>query len=729
VKTKDPETRRKTGSPTRSKKPFPWKKIVLAVVTTVVFFGLLEAILAVFGVKPEMRRGDPFVGFASNVPLFALETAPDGNEYLVTAANKRHIFNLQRFPERKPPESYRIFCLGGSTTYGRPYDDTTSFAGWLRVLLPVADPSRRWEVINAGGISYASYRVAALMEELARYEPDLFVVYTGHNEFLEERTYGSLRELPRPVVLTAAILARTRTWTMMSHLLAGGRGLSRGAGSSRFVLPEEVNARLDSSAGLDLYERDDALRDRILRHYRVSLERMVEIADSTGAGIIFVTPASNLKDFSPFKSQHTDDSAENRELSEQLVARIDEQTADGRWQQALRSLDEALAVDARHAELHYRRGRALLELERFEEAKAAFVRARDEDVCPLRALTPVRDIASEVAKETGTPLVDFVEVLERRQQSELGHTVSGQEYFLDHVHPTIEGNRILALALIREMIDRGTVHPIGAWGEDAIAEVATRVEGGLDRQAHALALGKLALVLDWAGKYEDSRRLALQAFDSGLEDPQVLAMIARRYAREGIGAEALAYYLRASRAAPLNPIYHFYIGVLLEGRQQLEKAAAHLFMAGVLRRDDEQAHRHLGFVMSQRGRYRVALSSYRKAQRLNPQSDRIKQRIAWLQEQLGPDARADAPSEVSSTTFPSGNPGTVAQVSLADNGQYRPDGILTEWYESGTLKRFAEFVEGTLHGIDVTWDEEGRIESRVEYRNGRRTGDVGDDSS
>ena len=48
---------------------------------------------------------------------------------------------------RQAPETYRIFCLGGSTTYGRPYNDTTSFAGWLRELLPVADPQRRWEVI------------------------------------------------------------------------------------------------------------------------------------------------------------------------------------------------------------------------------------------------------------------------------------------------------------------------------------------------------------------------------------------------------------------------------------------------------------------------------------------------------------------------------------------------------------------------------------------------------
>jgi len=36
-------------------------------------------------------------------------------------------------------------------------------------LLPEADKSKKWEVINAGGISYASYRVARVMEELLEF--------------------------------------------------------------------------------------------------------------------------------------------------------------------------------------------------------------------------------------------------------------------------------------------------------------------------------------------------------------------------------------------------------------------------------------------------------------------------------------------------------------------------------------------------------------------------------
>jgi len=90
-----------------------------------------------------------------------------------------------------------ILCKAvGSATYGRPFFDHTSFPGWLRAFLPRADPTRKWEVINAGAISYASYRIKGLMAELSRFEPDLFIVYTGENEFLERRTYASAFNTP-----------------------------------------------------------------------------------------------------------------------------------------------------------------------------------------------------------------------------------------------------------------------------------------------------------------------------------------------------------------------------------------------------------------------------------------------------------------------------------------------------------------------------------------------------
>ena len=167
------------------------KKAIFSLLVTCLFFVLLECLLAAFDVQSTLVDQDPYVGFESSIPLF-VEKIDDGQPWMQTAGNKLSFFNAQRFAKHKPENTFRVFCLGGSTTFGRPYDDRTSYVGWLRELLPLADVKQQWEVINAGGISYASYRVASVMDELLQYSPDLFIIYTGHNEFLEERTYRNL---------------------------------------------------------------------------------------------------------------------------------------------------------------------------------------------------------------------------------------------------------------------------------------------------------------------------------------------------------------------------------------------------------------------------------------------------------------------------------------------------------------------------------------------------------
>ena len=80
---------------------------------------------------------------------------------------------------------------------GRPYTVETAFSSWLQLFLQYADPSKKWEVVNCGGVSYASYRLVPILEEvLENYTPDLVILYTGQNEFLEDRTYAHLKNLP-----------------------------------------------------------------------------------------------------------------------------------------------------------------------------------------------------------------------------------------------------------------------------------------------------------------------------------------------------------------------------------------------------------------------------------------------------------------------------------------------------------------------------------------------------
>ena len=683
-----------------------WREPVLAVVALALFFALLEGALALLGVEPVTLREDPFVGFAGDSPLFVPEAG--GGTHLSTSPAKLELFNEQRFPRRKPPGTYRIFCLGGSTTFGRPYDDATSFAGWLRELLPAVDPSRHWEVINAGGVSYASYRVARVMRELADLDPDLFVVYTGQNEFLEERTYAAMRRLPAPVKGIAAALSGTRTWAGMDLLLSRAGLLETAPAESREVLGREVDARLDRAAGLELYRRDDELRARVLAHYRVSLERMVAIARAAGAELLFVTPASNLRSCSPFKSQHTDaldpaGAARSRSLLESARAQI---RALG-WPRALASLDEAIELDPRFAELHYRRGQALFALGRYPEARQAFERALEEDVCPLRALEGMGSMLRRVAAESSVGLVDFPGLLEARLEAAAGHSILGEEDFLDHVHPTIAGHRALALALIAEMRRLGALASDAELPEEVLRRVAARVEGRIDRAGQAVALAALARTLDWAGKDEESRRLAFRALESGLEEASILLMAAKHTALAGDMAGALDLYQRAVRADPLSPTTHYQAGLFSIHRGDLEAAAAHFLLASVLWPEDPAAHEKLGLVMAERGRYALALASLEEVRRRAPGRPEIARIMSKLRQAAGPGAGGIAPPEIVVERHPSGTARTVTQTRRNAAGERLRHGLHTEWWPSGTLRRFVGYVDGVARGGEATWDESG----------------------
>jgi len=582
------------------------KKLGLGLAVALGFFLIVEGLLWAFGVVPLYDRADPYLGFSGYAPLFVEKSTPDGETVFATADTKLNWFNYQQFPLRKASGVTRIFCVGGSTTYGRPYDDRTSFCGWLRAFLPAVDPGRQWEVINAGGISYASYRVARLMKALVRHEPDLFIIYTGHNEFLEKRTYGRLLSTPEFVRDLASLASRLRLYSLLSDL----------SHKQAQVLATEVDAVLDSSVGPEAYHRDDAMRDAVLEHFRASLQRMERMRQQVRAKAIFITPASNLGDFSPFKAEPNAGLDATRIDQIGLLKKAAAEFMDGNDPAGAAALAaQGLSIDARDAELLFLQGKALRALGKIDEARRAFTAARDQDIAPLRALSPMLEIVAQVARASNAGLVDFARMVEERAPDR----IPGNTLFLDHVHPSIEANRLLALALVDEMIRMGTVTPAGTWGDLAIAEVTERVKGSVDEAANATALTNLSRVLTWAGKQEEALRLAERAMAMS-SDYHTLFQKATVLVRAGRYEEALPFSAQAARLMPKIATVRRSHGILLaelgrniEARQELETAAQ-------LDPTMLDLYYHLGLVLQQLGHTDQAEKTYRKALELEPEN-------------------------------------------------------------------------------------------------------------
>jgi tetratricopeptide (TPR) repeat protein len=373
------------------------------------------------------------------------------------------------------------------------------------------------------------------MAELAAHDPDLFIVYTGHNEFLERRTYADVLATPAPVRKLSALLGRTRTYSLMHRAIRGRRSSE----PAQELLPAEVHAILDESVGPRDYRRDPELRRQVLAHYRHNVSRMVDIARAAGAGILFVVPASNLRDCSPFKSEHR--SGLGPAEQERWQRGFDAASAlhrQERFEEALAASVEALALDDRHAHLHYLRGRILGAVGRYDEAETAYRLALDHDICPLRALSSIGRALEETASSRRVPLVDFAALV----RGESPHHLPGEELFLDHIHPTIRGHGLLARALIEAMAERGWVDLSAAWGEEIPDRVGRRIEGRIDRRAQGQALRNLAQVMSWAGKLDDAYRTAKRALELVPGDGETHFLVASTAQKLGEDAEASEHY-------------------------------------------------------------------------------------------------------------------------------------------------------------------------------------------
>lgn len=108
-------------------------------------------------------------------PFFA-ESGPAGGPRKVTA--RRRLANPVSFEMPKPVKTRRILVVGESVAavlWEKDHDPLTEAA-------QAAWPGQRVEDVNAGMTAYNSRRIAQVLEEGLKYDPDLVVVLSGHNE-------------------------------------------------------------------------------------------------------------------------------------------------------------------------------------------------------------------------------------------------------------------------------------------------------------------------------------------------------------------------------------------------------------------------------------------------------------------------------------------------------------------------------------------------------------------
>lgn len=558
------------------------------------------------------------------------------------------------FPTVKPSNTYRIFVLGASAAQGTP-DPAYSFGRILEVMLDQMHSERDFEVIVAAMPAINSHVVVDVAKDLAKYEPDLFVVYLGNNEVVGPYGPGTVFSplSPSRALLRAGIAVRaTRTGQLLANVASRLGAKSRGPKVWRgleMFLNEQVPA-------------DDRRLETVYGHFRRNLEDIRRAAIDSGAQVIFCTVGSNVKDCPPFASLHraglSESAAEEWDRAYDVAVRRERE---GDHVGAIAGYLAAGEIDDRFADLQFRLARCYWLTGEHEKALDRFLSARDLDALrfrPDRRINGIiRDVVSGEAPE-GVHLVDADELF--RVHSPSG--VPGGELFHEHVHLNFHGNYLLARAIFEKAEQiHGAERPASTSGEfPAPAEslcaerlaynawarynVAFKVlnyylkkppfTNQLYHDEWTARLERDVKSLETALTAEAQTQIAAEYDDLARQMPSDIWLHLRlaEFLSVRMNDEhgAVEQCRQVQKLMPHSYKPHLLLALSLGRLNRLSETVEHLQKAVELKPTCGQAYHLLGLAYHARGQTKKALASYDRATKLRPDDTEAYRRMAGI---------------------------------------------------------------------------------------------------
>ena len=402
-----------------------------------IVLALLIPFLPLLGLEGGLR----IFGFGNTYPLFVpvkdapqyLHVNPDiVRRFMVDEAETPRLWiRPVDFPKKKAPGTLRIFVQGGSTAEGYPYGYGASPAGMLKQRLQRTFPERNVEVITTAMCAVNTYTLLDFTDEIIAQDPDAVLIYSGHNEYVGLLGVGSAFSagLRRPAVLSFLWARDLRVFQLLQRVAAAFRPEPKDR-SNRTLMATIVREK-KIPIGSPLYERGFA-------QYRANLGAILSRYRKAGIPVFIGTVVSNERDHPPFISGHGEgvDAAAWRLNFDAGRLALDA----GDAVTALKEFDKVVEIDDAHAEGHYLRAQALDRLERYPEARRAYLAAKDRDELRFRAPEAINNIIREVAQEQLAQVVEVQEAFVREARD----GIVGADLMLEHLHPNLRGYFVLA---------------------------------------------------------------------------------------------------------------------------------------------------------------------------------------------------------------------------------------------------------------------------------------------
>jgi tetratricopeptide (TPR) repeat protein len=610
-----------------------WKEMLFAIFICLAFFGLLELVLWAAGVPTLIEREDPFRGFSGLMPVFQRQ----GDVYRTRPAVVGVTFNEQSFLADKPAGGLRMFCIGGSSSWGFPWGAKVAFTSIIGEAVAASHPGLQVEAVNASGISYAMHRMNIVADELAGYKPDIFLVYEGHNEFIEPAFFEKLKHRSSVRNRVEYWLAH---WRLYSLMWFGLEKLKR----RQPLNPEELDATVQRDQTRTFSKVEKA---EIIAEFRWRLERLVHRAQSDGIKVLLATVPCNLRAWSPEGSAIENVNDEDSKKWERSFLSGKKRLRDSDWAGACADLAQAARIAPGHAETQFLLGKAYEAVKAWDDARLAYERACDADIKPIRRLSGINDVIRSVALESGALLVDVDKIFEQHSE----HGLVGFNLIEDYVHPTREGHELIAWHMWQTMEQagwfKGKTQPERALFDKLIAERRNQPipenPRWLANQAHLLqkqgrdqeaiekyreclvkvpdfgdVMMNLGMLLLKSGKIAEAVDMYERLVKIDPKNHIALTYLGQSLQSIGRTNDAITRFEQAVSIQPDYPRGHSLLGLSLAQAGRFPQAIAHLEQAVHLEPNDAQAHCNFGIALAMEGKIQDAIGQYEQALRIDP---------------------------------------------------------------------------------------------------------------
>jgi lysophospholipase L1-like esterase len=390
---------------TTEKKQSPKWFYAVMISLPILFFVILELSLRIIGYGLDYTQ---FKTISSYYPdkLFLNPDLP-----------YKYFYNINQAPSTLPDgfdkvkkdNAFRVFVMGGSSAAGWPYVPNASFSRQLKRRLELLYPDSNIEVINLGISAINTYTIRDFMPEVLEQSPDLILIYAGHNEYYGALGVGSTVSfgLPRSLVNTYIWLKEFKTTDLLQDIISSMYSLLETPEEIKMNNPSET--LMSRMIGESTIPYQSELYFSGINQFEGNFIDILQMCKGANVNVIIGNLTANTLDLKPFVSVQLETFASAEEI----------------FYLAKMKLGEG----------------------KIKEADSLFSFAMELDALRFRAPNKINRTIEILSDQLKIPFANIDSIFRANSK----FNIVGYNLTVDHLHPNIEGYKLIAKAFFQKM--------------------------------------------------------------------------------------------------------------------------------------------------------------------------------------------------------------------------------------------------------------------------------------